>query len=203
MRVSQHERRARSSAALLESAAREISRYGYGNLVLERVAAEAGYSRGAIYHQFAGKEELALAVVQWVSEGWLAEVAGPAEALADPLRALLAIARGHAIYCRRDIARVLVSLRVEFGGRDHPVGAAVEAAYEELLALCGDLIAAARHDGTIPGGPPPRTMALAFVGAVEGLVMHLHGHEPDDELLAERAVLGLLAADPPPVPMGH
>jgi AcrR family transcriptional regulator len=198
MHVSQRERRARSSAALLESAARGISRYGYGNLVLERVAAEAGYTRGAIYHQFAGKEELALAVVEWVSEGWLAEVAGPAEALADPLQALLALARGHAVYCRRDIARVLVSLRVEFGGRDHPVGAAVEAAYETLLVLCGDLIAAARHDGTIPGGPPPRTMALAFVGAVEGLVMQLYGHEPDDELLAERAVLGLLAADPPP-----
>lgn len=197
MHVSQNERRARSSAALLESAARGISRYGYGNLVLERVAAEAGYSRGAIYHQFAGKEELALAVVEWVAEGWLAEVAAPAEALADPLQALLALARGHAVYCRRDIARVLVALRVEFGDRDHPVGAAVEIAYETLLTLCGDLITAARHDGTIPGGPPPRTMALAFVGTVEGLVMQLHGHEPDDELLAERAVLGLLGADPP------
>ena len=198
MHVSQHERRARSSAALLESAARGISRYGYGNLVLERVAAEAGYSRGAIYHQFAGKEELALAVVEWVSEGWLAEVACPAQALADPLQALLALARGHAVYCRRDIARVLFSLRVEFGGRDHPVGAAVEAAHETLLTLCGDLIVAARHDGTISGGPPPRTMALAFVGTVEGMVMQLYGHEPDDELLVERAVLGLLAADPQP-----
>jgi len=182
---------------LLESAARGISRYGYGNLVLERVAAEAGYSRGAIYHQFAGKEELALAVVEWVAEGWLAEVAAPAEAVADPLGALVALARGHAVYCRRDIARVLVALRVEFGGRDHPVGTAVEVAYETLLTLCGDLIVTARHDGMIPGGPPPRTMALAFVGAVEGLTMQLHGHEPDDELLAERAVLGLLGADPP------
>lgn len=198
MHVSQNERRARSHAALLESAARGISRYGYGNLVLERVAAEAGYTRGAIYHQFAGKEELSLAVVEWVSEGWLAEVARPAEALADPLQALLALARGHAVYCRRDIARVLASLRVEFGGRDHPVGAAVEAAYETLLKLCGDLIVAARHGGTISGGPPPRTMALAFVGAVEGLVMQLYGHAPDDELLAERAVLGLLGADPLP-----
>ena len=134
-------------------------------------------------------------MVEWVSEGWLAEVAGPAEALADPLQALLALARGHAVYCRRDIARVLVSLRVEFGGRDHPVGAAVDASYETLLALCRDLITAARHDGTISGGPPPRTMALAFVGAVEGLVMQLDGHEPMT-LLVERAVLGLLGGDP-------
>lgn len=196
--LSQNQRRARSRAALLESAARGISRSGYGNLVLERVAAEAGYTRGAIYHQFAGKEELALAVVGWVAEGWLEEVARPAEALADPLQALLALARGHAVYCRRDIARVLVCLRVEFGGRDHPVAAAVEAAYERLFALCGDLIVAARQDGTIPGGPPPRTMALAFAGMVEGLVMQLYGREPDDELLVERAVLGLLAVEPAP-----
>jgi hypothetical protein len=137
-------------------------------------------------------------VVEWVSAGWVAEVARPAAALEDPLQALLALARGHAVYCRRDIARVLVSLRVEFGGRDHPVGDAGEATYETLLTLCGDLIVAGRHEGTIPGGPPPRTMALAFVGMVEGMVMQLHGHDPDDELLVERAVLGLLAADPPP-----
>jgi hypothetical protein len=30
---------------------------------------------------------------------------------ADPVEALLAVARGHAVYCRRDIARVLLALR--------------------------------------------------------------------------------------------
>lgn len=32
-------------------AARGLSRYGYGNLMLEEVAREAGYTRGALYHQ--------------------------------------------------------------------------------------------------------------------------------------------------------
>lgn len=50
--------------ALLESAARNLSRYGYGNLVLEQVAREAGYTRGALYHQFQDKEDLALAVIE-------------------------------------------------------------------------------------------------------------------------------------------
>ncbi|MDQ2675542.1 MAG: TetR family transcriptional regulator, partial [Actinomycetota bacterium] len=46
-------RRERTRAALLESAARHLSRYGYGNLRLELVARDAGYTRGALYHQFA------------------------------------------------------------------------------------------------------------------------------------------------------
>ena len=48
----QAERRAASRAALLEAGARGISRYGYGNVILEKVAADAGYTRGALYHQF-------------------------------------------------------------------------------------------------------------------------------------------------------
>ena len=65
-RSTQAERSARTRNALLESAARGLSRYGYGNLVLEQVAREAGYTRGALYHQFKDKEDLALAVIDWV-----------------------------------------------------------------------------------------------------------------------------------------
>ena len=62
-RPTQAERSARTRSALLESAARGLSRHGYGNLVLEQVAREAGYTRGALYHQFKDKEDLALAVI--------------------------------------------------------------------------------------------------------------------------------------------
>ena len=105
-RSTQAERSARTRSALLESAARGLSRYGYGNLVLEQVAREAGYTRGALYHQFKDKEDLALAVVEWVDETWRREVGGPAEQEPDPVAALIALARGHAVFCRRDVARV-------------------------------------------------------------------------------------------------
>ncbi|MFK0183575.1 hypothetical protein ACIQV1_05090 [Streptomyces rubiginosohelvolus] len=36
--------------------------------------AEAGCTRGALYHQFAGKEEVASAVVGWVRQTWWEEV---------------------------------------------------------------------------------------------------------------------------------
>ncbi len=73
-RPTQADRRARTRSALLEAAARGLSRDGYANLVLERVAREAGYTRGALYHLFANKEDVALAVVAWVEETWYAEV---------------------------------------------------------------------------------------------------------------------------------
>src|SRR5215210_6776714 len=107
-RPTQKERSARSRSALLESAARGLSRYGYGNLVLEEVAREAGYTRGALYHQFKDKEELGLAVIEWVNETWWREVGAAAEQQPDPVAALIALARGHAVYCRRDVARVMM-----------------------------------------------------------------------------------------------
>ena len=111
LRPTQADRRARSRSALLESAARGLSRYGYGNLVLERVASDAGYTRGALYHQFADKEDLALAVLEWVDETWRQEVGRQVDEESDPLRALITLARGHAVFCRRDIARVAIALR--------------------------------------------------------------------------------------------
>src|ERR1700743_2205922 len=129
-RPTQAERRARSRGALLESAARGISRYGYGNLVLEEVARDAGYTRGALYHQFKDKEDLALAVIGWVNENWMKEVGEPAAQQTDPVDELLVLAHGHAAFCRRDIARVVMALRLEFAGQEQPVGREIEQIWE-------------------------------------------------------------------------
>jgi AcrR family transcriptional regulator len=194
-RRTQTERRTRSRNALLESAARGLSRHGYGNLVLEEVAREAGYTRGALYHQFTDKEALALAVIQWVYENWMREVGEPAAQQADPVAELLALARGHAVFCRRDIARVVMALRMEFAGQDHPVGHETERIWETGVKRCASLINDGRKAGSIPPGPPARAVALALLGAMEGAVIALAGNAPHDELLATRAVAGTLGID--------
>jgi AcrR family transcriptional regulator len=195
MRSTQAERSARSRAALLESAARGLSRYGYGNLVLEQVAREAGYTRGALYHQFKDKEELALAVLHWADETWRREVGDLADGESAPVATLLAMARGHAVLCRRDIARVAMALRVEFSGQDHPIARELEQVQAGLVKRLVRLIDAGRKDGSIPPGPPARAVALACIGALEGAVITLAGQAPHDELLAARAVAGVLGLD--------
>jgi AcrR family transcriptional regulator len=194
-RPTQAERRARSRGALLESAARGLSRHGYGNLVLEDVAREAGYTRGALYHQFKDKEDLALAVIEWVNQSWMREVGAPAALQTDPVAELVTLARGHAVFCRRDIARVVMALRLEFAGQDHPVGREIERIWETGVKRCVKLISAGRKAGSIPSGPPARATALALLGALEGAVIALAGHTPHDELLAARAVAGVLGID--------
>jgi AcrR family transcriptional regulator len=195
-RSTQADRSARTRNALLESAARGLSRYGYGNLVLEHVAGDAGYTRGALYHQFKDKEDLALAVIGWINENWLRDVGEPAKQEPGPVAELIALARGHAVFCRRDIARVVMALRVEFSGQDHPLGREVERISETGVKRVARLIEAGRKDGSIPPGPPARAVAFAFFGAMEGTVIQVAGMAPHDEELAARGVAGVLGLGP-------
>jgi AcrR family transcriptional regulator len=192
----QAERRAQTRGALLESAARGLSRHGYGNLKLEAVAREAGYTRGALYHQFRDKEDLALAAIEWVNESWADEVGAPAAEAADPVSELIMLARGHAVFCRRDVARFAMALRIEFSTQDHPVGRRLEGIHESLVKRVTRLINSGRQARTIPSGPPARTVAAALVGGLEGAVIGVARQPAHDEVLAERVVLGAVGVAP-------
>lgn len=196
-RLTQAGRRARSRAALLEAAARGVSRHGYAALRLEDVAAEAGYTRGALYHQFRDKEELVLAALEWVFGAWEEEVGSALDAGLPPAEALCEMARRHAVFCRRDVAGLGAVLRAEFGARrDRPVAVAV---WEQMSAnrdRVRRLIVAGRREGTIPPGPPAVALAGAALAAVEGAVIALAGRAPYDEQVAERLVRGLVTGSP-------
>lgn len=195
--ATQMARREATREALLASAAKGLSRYGYSGLILEKVAADAGYTRGALYHQFKNKEELALAVIGHVAETWWEEV-GPlaVDRESEPVEALIALAQGHAVYCRRDVARVISTLRAEFGDQDHPVGRVLNQGMNVLIERHAELIAAGRADGSIPPGPPTPTLARTLVGAIEGAIIAADGAVPTDVEVAERVVRGVIGVEP-------
>jgi AcrR family transcriptional regulator len=57
------ERQAATRAALLRSASRSICEHGMHGASIDRIAAEAGYTKGAFYANFASKEELFLVIL--------------------------------------------------------------------------------------------------------------------------------------------
>jgi AcrR family transcriptional regulator len=57
------EKQARTRAALLASAARTASQHGLEGASINRIAAGAGYTKGAFYANFRSKEELFLAIL--------------------------------------------------------------------------------------------------------------------------------------------
>jgi AcrR family transcriptional regulator len=64
LRTPQHERRARTRAQLLRAAGTVFADRGYHSATLDDVLAEAGVSRGALYHYFRSKHELFLALLK-------------------------------------------------------------------------------------------------------------------------------------------
>ena len=212
-RPTQAERRDRTRNALFKAAANEFLRYGYADSSMERVANEvwssveagstagdasagAASSRPDLYPLFASKEELALAVVRFLEETWYDEVGYLFADEDDPVGALLAVARGHAVFCRNDVPPALATLRAEFEGRDHPVGRAVNRVFRRAIDDTIQLIITGRRSGAIPPGPPPRALALAYLGALDWVVKTLRGQAPYDALLAEKAAMGLLGLAP-------
>ena len=67
-RLTRSESQARTRALLVETARTMFLRDGYGATSLEKVAEEAGFSKGAVYSNFSGKDELCLAVLDTIHE---------------------------------------------------------------------------------------------------------------------------------------
>jgi AcrR family transcriptional regulator len=63
-RQTQAERRTHTRSALIRSAERAFSRHGFHAASVEAIAEEAGYSKGAVYGRFGGKDDLFLAVME-------------------------------------------------------------------------------------------------------------------------------------------
>ena len=63
-RLTREESRAQTRATLIAVGRKHFLRFGLGGAVTEKIAEDAGYSRGALYSNFDGKEELFVAVIQ-------------------------------------------------------------------------------------------------------------------------------------------
>jgi AcrR family transcriptional regulator len=107
------ERKAETRAELIAAAARAFSARGYRGASMEAIAAEAGYSTGAIYGHFSGKEDLFLAVFEDYAATRARELAELEERAGGPLPKRVRVYADHWMArVRRDPS--FVSLALEF-----------------------------------------------------------------------------------------
>src|SRR3989442_13538004 len=100
-RTTKAEQSEATRAALIGAARPLFAERGYGAVATEEIVRAAGVTRGALYHHFAGKEELFAAVYEEVEADLAAEIGQVATVAADPLDALH---KGAAMFleaCRR------------------------------------------------------------------------------------------------------
>jgi AcrR family transcriptional regulator len=90
VRLSRAERKERTRDEVVAAAQRVFLRDGFHGATLDAIADEAGYTKGAVYSNFDGKDALFLALLDEVYEeriAWFHEAVVDARSLAEALRA--------------------------------------------------------------------------------------------------------------------
>lgn len=174
--MTRSQRQEETRAELLVAAARVFARRGYDGASVAEIAEEAGYSHGAVYSNFAGKEDLFLALYEgwvamrvteiestWSQEGMLADRARAAgddwlDHLAhDPDAFLLRLE--FTVRAARD-----PELRTKLGARVGAVPLAIRRLVEERVDAENLLL-----------GVPPQDVAIALQALSLGLALEALG----------------------------
>lgn len=95
-RLTREESRARTRAAVVDAAAAVFARRGFAAATMEEIAAEAGFTRGAVYSNFADKEDLFVAVLDERLEARVREISAMLGADPDPAAFFAALAESDA-----------------------------------------------------------------------------------------------------------
>src|ERR1700691_6600747 len=140
-RLTREQSRATTRERLLGAARRVFARSGFHGASVEEVASEAGFSTGALYSNFTGKEDLFLALME-------REINEHAREIADAVRAQASIAERATGGARRWMTMIdrepeLLLLFMEFwayGVRDPEVRPKVAERFAQMRQVLTQLI---------------------------------------------------------------
>ncbi|MFM0210915.1 helix-turn-helix domain containing protein [Paraburkholderia sediminicola] len=171
-RLSREESRLQTRTHLLAAAKRLFVERGFGATSLRDIAAEAGYTQGAFYSNFASKEDL---FVELMRERSKTQVTDIARALSDPSASADDILNALEVWAQTlDAEPEWSVLGVEFKlqGRRNPVFATASQelldAHRDGLAYCiGQIFSRLKRV------PPesPTVLAASFMGLSQGLAL--------------------------------
>jgi AcrR family transcriptional regulator len=176
-RSKQEARTAATRRRLLDAAETIFARDGFEGARLEDIAAHAGYTRGAFYAHFEGKEDIFVALLEQYVAARIAEVNAVLEKQKSPEARLRAL-RDHYAHSRKDRRLVLLSLEFKLFAIRHPeIHASLRARHESLRACGGDFV---RRVAKALGRtlPIPSSAAATGLGALSSALVVEHLFDP-------------------------
>jgi AcrR family transcriptional regulator len=180
------ERRAATHGRLIEAATKVVARRGFHAATVDEIAEEAGFSVGALYSNFEGKDDLFLAVfdghLRWYEErlGVAAHTPDPGRVFSDWMDALMENPEQLLIFIEFWAYAVRKpKLRRSFAARLAEIRSAMAAAIEQRAAATGNELPV-----------PPETLALVLLAVGRGLGLE----KLADAEAVEDSVADLIAA---------
>ena len=182
-RRTQAERTAATRAVLIDAARALFAEQGFANVSTQAIAAAAGVTRGALYHQFADKTALFTAVYEEVERTVVAEVAERIAA-AQPPDSLAAMRLGARLFL--EVCSVLDVQQIVLIDAPAALGwdawRAVGAKYG--LGVIEAMLAQAVAEGAIPE-QPLRSTAHVLLGALDEAALFVSRAEDQQQARAE------------------
>lgn len=158
---------------LLERAFAEIHRNGFRAASLESILADAGVTKGALYHHFASKAELGYAVVEEVVRPWMEERWRPVIDADNPIDAAI-----HTVHDRlRALSEMALTLGCPFNNLAQEMSPIDEGFRRRLNAILDEwreATAAAlrrgQRNGTVCADVDASAAAAFVISSIEGCV---------------------------------
>jgi TetR/AcrR family transcriptional repressor of nem operon len=191
---------------LLRAAFEEIYRRGFQAASLDTILAQAGVTKGALYHHFPTKAALGYAVVDEVVKGLLLERwLGVLQAQpGDPVTALQGTLRHRAANLTAgeiELGCPLNNLAQEMSPLDEQFRRSVDATFETWREGFAQVLARGQAEGTVRRDVDAKKVATFIVAAVEGSYGLAKSAQSGPMVRANLEMLGLflegLRAPPP------
>jgi len=191
--MTREQSRAQTRGRLLDAARTVFARSGFHGASVEEIASEAGFSTGALYSNFEGKEDLFLALMEREIDEHAAEIAAAVRERASISERAAGGARQWMTMIEREPEALLLFMEFwAYGVRDSRIRPQVAERFAQMRRVLTGLIAEGVRDFDLELTIPAEQLAVAIDALADGIARQKLA-DPEavpDELMGD--VLGLL-----------
>jgi AcrR family transcriptional regulator len=173
-RQAEESRFADTRTCILEAGQRMFAELGYAQASLDKVAAAAGLTKGAVYWHFSGKQDLFLAILEHSLQKQLRQLPGQAErwfAADDPETALAEWLEAQFACLERETGGPRLFLEFVVSSRESDVRGKLREVHGRIIDGAGAMIEEMQRKGAVSPRLDPQAVSLAVDALLKGYVI--------------------------------